>query len=121
MFGVSLGFVQNLWQRYRQTGSVEPKAHGGGNPGKLVGHDALVEQLHQRQPDASLAERCEQVAAREISISQISPTEKLSIAQDMERKNFGGMGGVRLASDDTQRLTFTPTISHHPFRFGIDA
>lgn len=63
VFGVSLGFVQNLWQRYRQTGSVAPKAHGGGNPGKLVGHFALVERFHQQQPDASLAERCERVAA----------------------------------------------------------
>jgi transposase len=62
LFGVSLGFVQDLWQRYRRTGSVEPKAHGGGNPGKLVGHLALVEQVHQQQPDASLAERCERVA-----------------------------------------------------------
>ena len=32
MFGVSLSFVQELWQRYRRTESVEPKAHGGGIP-----------------------------------------------------------------------------------------
>lgn len=34
LFGVSLNFVQDLWKRYRRTGPVEPKPHGGGG---LVG------------------------------------------------------------------------------------
>jgi transposase len=62
LFGVSLSFVQGLLHRYRQTGSVEPEAHGGGNPGKIGPYLAVVQQLHQQQPDASLAERCEQLA-----------------------------------------------------------
>src|SRR5262245_7448854 len=56
IFGVSLSFIQDLLQRYRQTGSVEPKPHGGGNPGKVRPYLGLIQHLHQQQPDASLAE-----------------------------------------------------------------
>lgn len=62
LFGVSLSFLQELLQRYRHTGSVAPKRHGGGNPGKIKPYLGVVEQLHQQQPDASLTERCEQLA-----------------------------------------------------------
>jgi transposase len=63
LFGVSLSFIQDLLRRYRQTGSVEPKPHGGGSPGKIGPHLSMSERLHEQQPDASLAERCEQLAA----------------------------------------------------------
>jgi transposase len=63
LFGVSLSFLQALLQRYCHTGSVAPKPHGGGNPGKIGPYLKVVQQLHQQQPDASLAERCAQVAA----------------------------------------------------------
>jgi putative transposase len=63
LFSVSLSFVQDLLRRYRHTGSVEPKPHGGGNPGKIKPYLRVVQQLHHQQPDASLAERCEQLAA----------------------------------------------------------
>ena len=63
IFGVSLSFIQDLLQRYRQTGSVEPRPHGGGNPGKVRPYLGLLQHLHQQQPDASLAERCERLAA----------------------------------------------------------
>src|SRR5262249_59497385 len=62
-FGVSVSFVHELLRRYRQRGSVEPKPHGGGKPAKLGSHIAVVRQLHQQQPDASLARCCEQLAA----------------------------------------------------------
>jgi putative transposase len=63
IFAVSLSFVQGLLQRYRQTGSVEPSPHGGGNPGKIGPYLGVVQQQQQQQPDASLAERCERLAA----------------------------------------------------------
>jgi transposase len=63
LFGVSLSFIQELLHRYRHTGSVAPKRHGGGNPGKIKPYLSVVQQLHQQQPDASLTERCEQLAA----------------------------------------------------------
>jgi transposase len=63
VFGVSVSFVQDLLQRYRRTGSVQPQPHGGGNPGKIGPHLAAVARWHHQQPDASLAERCERLAA----------------------------------------------------------
>ena len=63
LFGVSLSFVQGLLHRYRQTGSVAPRPHGGGNPGKVRPYLGLIQHLHQQPPDASLAERCEGLAA----------------------------------------------------------
>jgi transposase len=62
LFGVSLSFIQDLLRCYRHTGGVEPKPHGGGNPGKIGPYLSVVQQLHQQQPDASLTERCEQLA-----------------------------------------------------------
>ena len=62
LFGVSLSFVQALLHRYRATGSVEPKPHGGGNPGKIGPYLSVVQQRHHQQPDASLVERCEHLA-----------------------------------------------------------
>ena len=64
LFGVSLSFGQDLLHRYRRTGRVAPQPHGGGNPGKIGPYLGVVQQLHQEQPDASLAERCEQLATQ---------------------------------------------------------
>ena len=36
-FSVSLSFVQSLLRRYRNNGTVEAKAHGGGQKSKLLG------------------------------------------------------------------------------------
>ena len=41
-FDDSLSVVQDLLQRYRQTGRVAPKPHGGGNPGKVRPYLAVV-------------------------------------------------------------------------------
>jgi transposase len=36
-FSVSLSFVQDLLRRYRNSGTVEAKPHGGGQKPKLLG------------------------------------------------------------------------------------
>ena len=78
VFGVSLGFVQGLLQLYRHTGGVEPKPHGGGNPGKIGQHLTAVEQLHRQQPDASLAEKCTRLgAATGIQVSRATMSRAL--------------------------------------------
>jgi len=62
LLGVSLSFVQELLQRDRRTGSVAPQPHGGGKPRKVAPHGAEIARLHTGQPDASWAERGEQLA-----------------------------------------------------------
>src|SRR4051794_35089091 len=56
-FRVSLSFVARLLRRRRQTGSLDPKPHGGGHPPALQGADLeRLRQLVQQQPDATLEE-----------------------------------------------------------------
>ena len=87
LFGVSLSCVQELLQRYRQTGSVAPKPHGGGNPGKVRPHLAEVARLHAQQPDASLAERCARLAESvQVRVSRMTMSRALERLQLTRKK-----------------------------------
>lgn len=57
LFGVSLSTIVRLLQRFRLTGTAQPKPHGGGARSKLDG-DAVARLLEavRQQPDATLAE-----------------------------------------------------------------
>jgi transposase len=91
VFGVSVSFVQDLLQRYRRTGSVQPQPHGGGNPGKIGPHWAAVARLHQQQPDASLAERCEHLAAEVgVQVSRTTMSRALRRLQLTRKKRLSG-------------------------------
>jgi transposase len=56
-FQVSTSFIVQLLRRRRETGAIEPKPHGGGQPPALDPNE--LEQLRElvsRQPDATLEE-----------------------------------------------------------------
>lgn len=56
-FSVDLSTIVRLLQRFRSTGSVQPKAHGGGARPKLDREAvARLLELVRQQPDATLAE-----------------------------------------------------------------
>ena len=79
LLSVSLSLVQELPQRSRQTGSVEPKPHGGGNAGKVLKHLAEVERFHLQQPAAALAERGEKLAeAVQVRVSRRTMSRALT-------------------------------------------
>jgi len=64
-FQVSLSFVRDLTRHYRQTGTVEPKPHGGGATAKLgAAQLPIVQALVAAQPDALLVELCERFAEK---------------------------------------------------------
>ncbi|MHC5859034.1 helix-turn-helix domain-containing protein [Nostoc sp.] len=64
-FSVSLTFIQKLLKRYRNNGTVEPKAHGGGNTGKLSSEQmAIVVTLVEEDNDAILVELCSRLEER---------------------------------------------------------
>jgi transposase len=64
-FQVSLSFERDLMRHYRQTGSVEPKPHGGGAIAKLgIQQLPIVQALVEAQPDALLVELCERFAEK---------------------------------------------------------
>lgn len=56
-FSVSLNFVWLLLQRYKKTGRVDPKPHGGGKKRKIEGVNLIIlRQLVERRSDATLRE-----------------------------------------------------------------
>lgn len=62
-FKVSLSFIRDLRRHQRETGTVEPKPHGGGAVAKLTQEQLpLVAALVTAQPDALLSELCERFA-----------------------------------------------------------
>jgi transposase len=64
-FKMSLSFIGDLRRHQRETGSVEPKPHGGGAVAKISKEQlAIVEALVTAQPDAILQELCERFAVQ---------------------------------------------------------
>lgn len=59
-FSVSLSFVQSILKKYRETGSLEPKPHGGGYPPKIDQSGlALLQTIIDEYPSATLDQLCE--------------------------------------------------------------
>ncbi len=62
-FGVSLSCVEELWRRYRETGSCAVKVWHHGPQAKLVGQEAALRAAVAAKPDARLTDLCEAVRA----------------------------------------------------------
>lgn len=62
-FSVSLSFAEKLWHRFRATGSYEALPHKGGRERRLKDDELLIRSLVAEQPDRTLAELSERVAA----------------------------------------------------------
>src|SRR4051795_6900085 len=61
-FLVSLSFVTLLVRTHRDTGALEPKPQGGGNPAVLTPEDLQrLRDLIRQQPDATLQEGRQQL------------------------------------------------------------
>ena len=81
LFGVSRTFVKKLLRQRRETGSVAPKLHGGGQPPKLDAKkgEAVRAYILEVKNDASLAEVQTYVARRwKVRISQASVSRLLA-------------------------------------------
>src|SRR5207248_5920789 len=71
-FLVSISFVTRLLQAHRSTGSLKPKAHGGGHPAALGPGDLeRLRELIRQRPDATLDE-CRQGLGVDCSLMTIS-------------------------------------------------
>lgn len=85
-FRIPKSTVQNILNRYRQSGTVEPKGHGGGQPSRFSA-EALrrLEQDVERRPDATLEEYRERsgvnvsIVAFQKRIKQLGFTRKKSL------------------------------------------
>lgn len=85
-FQVSASMVHRLLKRYRESGSCEPRAHGGGASAKLTSAQLLqVAQMIEADNDATLEELCEQVATKlEVKVSRATMgriTQRLNLTR----------------------------------------
>ena len=85
-FQVSASMVQRLLRRYRESGSCEPRAHGGGASAKLNPAQMLqVAQMIDADNDATLDELCEQVMNElEVKVSRATMgriTQRLNLTR----------------------------------------
>lgn len=88
-FRVSLSCVRDLLTRYRTTGDVAPKPHGGGYPAKLdaAGRDALTILVHAA-PDATLQELRRQLSTTpQVTVSQATISRALTKLGLPRKKN----------------------------------
>ena len=118
LFNVNLSTIVRLLQRFRLTGSVQPKAHGGGARSKLdaAAVARLLDAVRQ-QPDATLAELRDRVGAacsvmaifRALQRHHITRKKKTTHAQERDtprvrkqRRDFGN----KMADVAAENLVF---------------
>ena len=78
-FDVSVSFVVKLMQRFRATGSFKPGDFGGHREPKLAQHEAVVRELVEQTPSATLLELKKKLSERGVEVG------KSSIARFLKR------------------------------------
>jgi transposase len=78
-FAVSVSFVVKLMQRFRATGSIKPGAFGGHGKPKLAEYEAVVRELVEQTPSATLLELQRKLEERGVVVG------KSSIARFLKR------------------------------------
>lgn len=84
-YGVSLSFVEEVWRRYRETGSCAVKVWRRGRPSKLGDQAERLRAAVAAKPDVKLVDLCEQVpppGGAPVSVSAMSRTlQRLKITR----------------------------------------
>ena len=86
-FGVSASSAIKLVRRWRETGSYAPGQVGGQKKRKLAGHEAWVHAVMTREPDITLSELRDLLAAKGIAISRQSINDTLQALGYRYKKN----------------------------------
>ncbi len=92
-FGVSPSCAIGLVARFRKTGSYAPGPVGGQKKRKLAGHEDWLHAVMVAEPDITLAELRERLAAEGIEISRQSINDTLH-ALDYRYKKNRARGGT---------------------------
>jgi putative transposase len=71
-FAVSVSFVVKLMQRFHATGSFKPSDFGGHGKPKLAEHEAVVRELIEQTPSATLLELRRALLERGIEVGKSS-------------------------------------------------
>ena len=109
-FRVSLSCVRDLLTRYRTTGAVAPRPHGGGYPAKLDASGcAVLQTLVDAPPDATLQElRTRLSAPHQVSVSQATISRALTKLGLPRKKNVS-----RRRARAARRATATGRVSRY--------
>jgi transposase len=89
-FRVSLSFIENLLKRYRTDGTVEPRAHGGGQSAKLSPEqESVIATLVEEDNDAILTELCDRLEQRAgVRVSRATMGRIVQKLKLTRKKNF---------------------------------
>jgi transposase len=71
-FDVSVSFVVKLMQRFHATGSFQPGDFGGHKEPKLARHEAVVRELIEQTPSATLLELQKKLSERGVEVGKSS-------------------------------------------------
>ena len=93
-FGVSASSAITLVSRWRETGSYAPGQVGGQKQRKLAGHEDWLHEVMASEPDITLRELQDRLAAKGITISRQSINDTLHALGYRFKKN-GARGGPR--------------------------
>jgi len=100
-FKVSARFVGELIVRFRRTGSVAPKPHGGGNPSSIAPSQyEVLSALVQQYPDATLKELCEYFQEK----CQVTPS-KSSMQRVLDKLQLTRKKRHNMRQSVTQRMS----------------
>ena len=111
-FKVSFRFVWGLINRFRHTGSVAPKPHGGGNPARIKGSSLeRLRELVAQHPDATLKELCDFLKTTCSIHASISSLHRALDILGLTRKNKRFMRRSRTAKPCSANVTRTVSKS----------
>ena len=91
-FGVSASSAIKLVRRWRETGSYAPGQVGGQKKRKLAGHEAWLRAVMTTEPDITLSELRDRLAAKGITISRQSINDTLHALGYRYKKNRARSG-----------------------------
>ncbi len=99
-FCVSVSFVAKLWRRWRETGSCAARAHAGGRLRRLQAHADLLRHEVSAQPDVTLAELRERMAAQGVPVVSLATmcAELQRLALRRKKSRSTTPSATRLAS-----------------------
>lgn len=93
-FDVSPSSAIKLVRRWRETGSYAPGQVGGQKKRKLAGHEDWLHEVMAAEPDITLSELRDRLAAKRIAISCQSINDMLHVLGYRYKKNRA-RGGTR--------------------------
>jgi transposase len=95
-FAVSISFVVKLMQRWRELGTLEPERIGGAKRATLAAHAERVQALLAAEPDLTIIEVRDRLAAAGITTSR-SALGRFLLALRLTRKKRRSMPPSRTA------------------------